>query len=136
MAVGIPRNNNLEVGASYIQSWLDTKQKEKEIARRYGFSDKDQVTVHILPKGQKTKRFASFSYTPMTGKAKRLQASVYSLRGRITKAENADMPPKEKAKLLRSLRAQLKYASTSLNCEMANAPRVASIVLEEGEEGV
>lgn len=119
---------------SYMKTAYENKQKEAQIKRKYGFKDKDHVTVYTLPKGQRGKKYGNFSYTPLSAKARRLQDHTYLLKGKIIAMENADLPPKERAEKLHSLRCQLKYTSCKLNAEMGSLPKVGVIVLEEGEE--
>lgn len=130
-------SSKIDGNASYTDNYLRAvyanKMKENEIKKRYGYTENDMISVYTLPKGQRSKKYGSFSYKPLTARAKRLQQNVYALKGQIRKIESADIPPKEKASKLYNLRSQLKYANSNFTTEVANSPRVGVIVLEEGE---
>ncbi|MDR2931922.1 MAG: hypothetical protein LBV27_02330 [Oscillospiraceae bacterium] len=122
-------NRSLE----YIQMVIKNQSREEELRRKYGYRDQDHVSIYTLPKGQRGKKYGSFSYKPMSMRAKRLQETVYTIKGKILKMESADLPPKEKAKKLGQLRCQLKYMTCKLSTEVEAMPKVGVIVLEEDE---
>lgn len=104
-----------------------------ECQRTYNLSDRDNVTVFILPKGQSGKRRGRFLFRNMSAKANQLQAEVSRIKGKIENIETSSIPDKDKMKKIAQLRGMLEYTSYKLKAEVASLPLSGYIVDEESE---
>lgn len=101
---------------------------ETKSVGRNGRVKKDITYRYTLPKGRYDKLVGSFSYTPLSTKARQLQQNIYRLQGKLSRVQYENLSPKERAKKANSLRRQLSYLSCKLNTEVGSLSTISVVV--------
>jgi hypothetical protein len=132
-SVGVHFIANPVTGEYGLAKWMPNP-NDNSVKRQYGFSEKDNISVMKVSKAIVDKVGSGFVWKPMTMKARSLQQKKYLLKGRITSAQYANLPPKEREKKLARLRCELKYVDCMLNSEVDATPYTGVIVHSDEEQ--